>query len=90
MTNVARNLLDDLAKLEVPPPPTDFNRQVHRRLNGWLLLQQLADLAVKGMAYALLHFLRTIAAGLTFTFTGQDLKPSRPSAPSSDNPNDAP
>lgn len=69
---MARNLLNDLAKLEVPPPPKDFNREVHRRLNGWLLVQQLADLAVRGMMYALFHFLRTIAAGVNFSLTGKD------------------
>lgn len=78
---MARNLLKDLAKMEIPPPPKDLNREVHQRLNSWLLVQQLADLAVKGMAYALGHFLRTLALGLFFSLTGHDPLPPQKTKP---------
>ena len=65
------NLLDELSQQPVPPPPADFGRRVHRRLNGWLLGGQLADFAVRGMLFAALHFFRALAAGVTFTLTGR-------------------
>ena len=66
------NLLDQLSKQPVPPPPPDFGRKVHRRLNGWLLFGQLADLTLRGIPFAALHFMRALAAGVMFTLTGRN------------------
>ena len=65
------NLLDQLSQQPVPPPPTDFGRRVHRRLNGWLLFGQLADFALRGIPYAALHFTRALIASVLFTLTGR-------------------
>lgn len=65
------NLLDQLSQQPVPPPPSDFGRRVHRRLNDWLLFGQLTDFAVRGLLYAALHFFRALIAGVIFTVTGR-------------------
>jgi hypothetical protein len=72
------NLLNQLADSEVPTPPPSFNRDVHERLNGYLLMTQMADLAVLGLPYAFSHMLQAMAAAMTFSVTGQyEPKPPR-------------
>ena len=72
------NLLNQLADSEVPTPPPSFDREVHDRLNGYLLMAQMADLAVCGLPYAFSHMIQAMAAGITFSMTGQyESKPRR-------------
>jgi hypothetical protein len=50
------DLFDQLAQQEVPPPPSEFERGVHERLNKRLLWTHLIDLATGGLAHAVGHF----------------------------------
>lgn len=68
---MVKNLLDELAEQPVPAPPLDFGRQVHRRLNDWLLAGQLIDLAVRGIPFAAWHFAQALFEALVFTMTGR-------------------
>jgi hypothetical protein len=68
---MASNLLEQLAEIEVPTLPAEFDRKVHRRLNHRLLLSHLADLAVRGLPFAFLHFLQALVGLVTFSLTGQ-------------------
>jgi hypothetical protein len=59
---MAIDLFEQLADLEVPPAPSseEFDRQLHERVNRSLVTGQLIDLGVKGMPFALLHFVRAL------------------------------
>ena len=73
------NLLEQLADLEVPPPPAHFDRQLHQRVNRSLFVWQLVDLVVSAMPWALLHFSRALVGLIAFTVTGQyEAKPKNP------------
>lgn len=67
---MATNLLDQLTQTEVPPPPADIDRQVHRRLNQWLLVAQTADLVVRAFGYAAVHLISAIIGAVQLTLTG--------------------
>jgi hypothetical protein len=67
---MSSNLLEQLAELEVAPPPPQFDRELHQRVNRTLLAQQVADLAIGAVPLAAVEFLRAVAAALAFTMTG--------------------
>jgi hypothetical protein len=68
---MATNLFEQLADLEVPPPPAQFDKQLHERVNRSLVASQMIDLAVKGLPWALLHFARAFVGFVAFTFSGR-------------------
>jgi hypothetical protein len=68
---MASNLLDQLAELEVPPPPAHFDQQLHDRVNRSLVISQFADLAVSGLPWALLQFARAFVGLIAFSITGR-------------------
>lgn len=65
------NLLEQLADLEVPPPPAHFDAQLHERVNRSLLTWQLVDLCVSAVPYALLHFTRALVGLIALTLSGR-------------------
>jgi len=79
---MASNLFDRLAELEVPPPPAQFDTQLHDRVNRSLVTSQILDLATHGLPWALGHFARALVGLILFTLTGsyetKDKKPRRP------------
>jgi hypothetical protein len=68
---MSTDLWEQLAEAEVPAPPPQFEREVHRRLNKALLVMHLADLFLKGMAFAIGHFAQAVLHLLAVTFTGR-------------------
>ncbi|MEX0677975.1 MAG: hypothetical protein WD063_12915 [Pirellulales bacterium] len=68
---MATDLFEQLAELEVPPPPDQFDQQLHERVNRSLVCGQLVDLGVSGMPWALAHFARALVGFLTLTVTGR-------------------
>lgn len=72
---MTRNLLDELARREIPPPPRNLSSEVHRRINSRLVFRHIVDFVVYGLAYALLHFLQALLGASWFTITGSDLTP---------------
>lgn len=65
------DLLERLAEIEVAPPPAEFDRQLHDRLNRVLLVQQLIDAVFGLIPWTVAHFLRTVAGFAAFTVTGR-------------------
>ncbi len=65
------DLLEQLADLEVPPPPLHFDRQLHERVNRSLVISQAVDLLVSGLPWAMLHFARAVVGLIAFTLTGR-------------------
>jgi hypothetical protein len=68
---MATNLFEQLAELEVPPPPVQFDKQLHERVNRSLVVSQMVDLAFKGFPWALLHFSRAFVGFITLTLIGR-------------------
>lgn len=68
---MASNLFDRLAELEVPPPPAQFDTQLHERMNRSITRTQLVDLATGGMPWAMLQMSRALLAFVSFTLTGR-------------------
>jgi len=70
------NLLEQLADWEVPPPPAQFDAQLHERVNRSLVKAQVIDLVVRGLPWTLAHFARAIVGLFTFTLLGRyEVKP---------------
>ena len=70
---MASDLLEQLARHEVPPPPPSatFDRDVHRRVNHTLAVLYVAEFGLRVLPYALLHFMRAVGGLIGFTITGQ-------------------
>ena len=65
------NLLEQLAELEVPPPPAKFDTQLHERVNRSLVREQLLDLFVRALPWAAMHFFRAVIGVVSYTLTGR-------------------
>ena len=65
------SFLDQLADVEVPVAPPDFPRQVHQRLNHWLLVVQIGDMVAGAFPYAVQHFVRAIGGLVQLTLSGE-------------------
>jgi len=65
------DIFESLADVEVPPPPTAFDEQLHARVNRSLTALQFIDLAVRAAPWALLHFGRAFIGLVNYTLSGQ-------------------
>jgi hypothetical protein len=68
---MATDFFERLAEIEVPPPPEQFDDQLHDRVNRSLVAGQLFDLVISGMPWALLQLARALVGFFTFTMTGR-------------------
>ena len=68
---IMKDFLDQLAELEVREPPSNFDRQLHERVNRTLLAQHIFDLFVGGIFWSSFHFLRAVIGWVVFTITGR-------------------
>jgi hypothetical protein len=78
------DFLEQLAQVEVPAPPAQFDRQLHQRVNRSLLLQHLFDLVVRGLPWAMLQMLGALGAVVTVGISGRfsgERPPPRPDSP---------
>lgn len=75
---MASDLFEQLAELEVPPPPAQFDDQLHERVNRSLVAGQMIDLLVRGLPFAIGHFARAVVGMVTFTIVGRyERKPKK-------------
>ncbi len=70
---MSTDLLEQLAEVPVPPapPPQQFDRGIHQRINDRLFVGQVVDLALRGFGFAAAHFSRSLLGLLRLTFTGK-------------------
>ncbi len=68
---MAPNLLEQLADLEVPPPPAQFDTELHDKVNRSLLTTQVVELCVAALPWAFFHFFRAFVGLVIFTVTGR-------------------
>jgi hypothetical protein len=64
------DLFEQLAQSEVPPPPVEFDRQLHERVNRSLLAMHVADLLIGAMPWAILQLLSALGGFLRLTISG--------------------
>jgi hypothetical protein len=67
---MAPNLLEQLADVEVPPPPAAFDSQLHDKVNRSLLISQIIDLFASALPWAIVHFSQAFAGLVIFSVTG--------------------
>jgi len=68
---MAIDLLEQLSQSEVPPPPDEFDRQFHQRLNQSLLFGHLVELAFRAIPFAFGFFLQAVIGLLVLSLTGR-------------------
>ena len=68
---MASDLLEQLARHEVPPPPATFDRDVHRRVNHTLAVLHVVEFVLLVMPHALLHFTRAVGGLIGFSIAGR-------------------
>ena len=68
---MATDLLEQLSRSEVPPPPDEFDRQFHQRLNQSLLFGHLVELAFRAIPFAFGFFLQAVIGLLVLSLTGR-------------------
>jgi hypothetical protein len=68
---MAPDLLEQLADVEVPPPPAAFDAQLHDKVNRALLLTQFVDLIVTALPWAIVQFSKSLLGLVAFTVTGR-------------------
>lgn len=68
---MATDLLEQLAELDVPPPPAQFDHDLHERLNRSLTTQHVVDLGLYALPSAALEFVRALIGMLTLTVAGK-------------------
>lgn len=66
-----QDIFEQLAQLNVPPPPPQLDRAVHDRVNRSLVALHLADLLLRGMPWAMLHFGRAVIGLIGLTLRGK-------------------
>jgi hypothetical protein len=65
------DLFEQLAEREVPPPPVDFDRRLHRRLNKYLVALHLVEFVLRVLPYGFAHLGRAVIGFMHMTLTGR-------------------
>ena len=65
------DFLEQLAEIDVPPPPAEFDRNLHQRLNHSIVVQQILDLGLYILPGAAMEFSRAVMGMLTLTVAGK-------------------
>jgi hypothetical protein len=65
------DLFERLAEGDVPPPPVDFDRRLHRRLNKHLVVLHVVEFALRVLPTAAVHLGRAVIGFMHLTLTGR-------------------
>ena len=68
---MAPDFFEQLADLEVPPPPATFGEELHERMNRGLLVVQFVELLTVVFPSALVELARALAGLVRFTLSGK-------------------
>jgi hypothetical protein len=75
--SMTTNPFEQLAATEVPEPPAELARDVHKRLNGRLLVAHTAELMLQAIPFAVGHFLQAMGGSSKTVLTGDSVSPNR-------------
>jgi hypothetical protein len=67
---MATDPLEQLAELDVPPPPQQLEHSVHQRLNRVLLCLHVFEFTLRAVPFGLAIFAQTVWAFCQFTLKG--------------------
>jgi hypothetical protein len=62
---------EQLAEIDIPPPPDQFDRSVHRRLNQALIVVHFVEFAFRAVPFGIKTFARVLWAFGRFTLSGR-------------------
>ncbi len=65
------DLLEQLARLDVPPTPVAFDDDLHERLNRSLTAQHVVDLGLRALPVAAIEFVRAVCGLVSLTVAGK-------------------
>ena len=65
------DFLEQLAELDVPPPPERFTSELHDRVNRSLVLVQLVELACAAVPYAVMELSRALGGLVRYSLCGK-------------------
>jgi hypothetical protein len=68
---MANDFLERLADVDVPPPPAEFDGELHLRVNRSLVIVQLVELVCGALPWAVCELSRALAGFVRFTITGK-------------------
>ena len=68
---MAPDFLEQLADLEVPPPPSQFGRELHQRMNRDLTIVQLVELLAVVFPAAMFELARAFGGLVRYSFSGK-------------------
>ena len=68
---MATDLFDQLAEADVPPPPPQFDHQLHKRLNQTLIAMHVVELCMRCLPWCLMQFSQAIIGAIRYTVTGR-------------------
>ena len=64
------DIFEQLAEKDVPPVPSDFDRQVHERVNNNLFGMHITEFLFQVVPYAILHFGQAVVGLAALTLSG--------------------
>lgn len=73
---MSSDLFERLAHSPVPPPPAEFERGVHERVNRALVMGQVLEFAVLAIPFACWHLLKAVGGWVVLTASGEFPKSS--------------
>jgi hypothetical protein len=68
---MASDVFEQLADVKVPPPPSEFDAQLHDKVNRGLVITQFFELFVTALPWALIQFSRAFIGLVAFSVTGR-------------------
>jgi hypothetical protein len=80
------DLFEQLADHDVPPPPVDFDRLLHGRLNKHLLALHVAEFAFRVVPYGMVVLGRAVLGFMQVTLTGRHGADRKTRPPGDDRP----
>jgi hypothetical protein len=79
------DLFEQLAERDVPPPPVDFDRLLHSRLNKHLVALHVVEFAFRVVPYGMALLGRAVLGFVQVTLTGRH-EVDRKTGPLGDDP----
>jgi hypothetical protein len=68
---MAPDFLEQLADLDVPPPPSTFGEELHGRMNRGLITLQIIELVTLVFPAAVFELARALTGLVRFTLSGK-------------------
>jgi hypothetical protein len=68
---MAQSVFEQLGEQRVPERPSEFQRQLHERLNVRLVIAHIVEFTAEVLPFAFFHFLSSMGGAVYFTITSR-------------------